>query len=198
MKRAIAITVLALMLLPLLAIGIGSTVDKTTPPSPIVYKTSELSVHKLIENQSAKKEVTEKERKVAEASIEEPVTKEVKAYSDDDLYWLSRIVSAEASGEPEVGQIAVANVVLNRVASNRFPDTIKGVIFAKGQFSPVSNGSLHKEPTKEAIESAKRALEGERIVSDDVLYFYEAKTATSKWSKSRKIAERIGRHTFTY
>ncbi|MGE6227620.1 cell wall hydrolase [Paenibacillus chitinolyticus] len=124
--------------------------------------------------------------------------KQSQPYSDEDIYWLARIVSAEAKGESEIGQIAVANVVLNRVKSEKFPDTIKKVIFAKGQFSPVNNKSIFKEPTTKATESARKALQGKKVINEDVYYFFEARTATSKWSKTRKVAAVIGNHTFTY
>lgn len=136
---------------------------------------------------------------VVEIPIEEPADyHDEPSYTEEDLDLLSRIVSAEARGEPVEGQIAVANVVLNRVASEDFPDTIEGVIYQDGQFSPVSNGAINNEPTEEAIESAKRALDGEFVVESDVLYFYNPKIAKSKWIFTRKTAKVIGNHTFSY
>lgn len=131
--------------------------------------------------------------------VEEQQTKEEsKSYSDDDLYWLSRIVSAEAKGESEKGQIAVANVVLNRVEHESFPDSIKDVVFEKGQFSPVNDKSIYNEPTADAVESTIKALEGEVVVDEDVLFFYNPKIAPNSWASKRKEATTIGNHRFTY
>lgn len=151
----------------------------------------------------AKQEVKMVEAKKVESVKVKPikavkVVRESKSYSEEDLYWLSRVVSSEAKGESEKGQIAVANVVLNRVRSGNFEDTIKGVVFQKKQFSGVYDKSIYKEPTKEAIESAKKALEGKKVIDDNVYYFYNPKTATSRWLDSRKVAVDIGGHRFTY
>lgn len=75
-------------------------------------------------------------------------------YNADDLYWLARIISAESRGESLDGKIAVGNVVLNRVASSDFPDTIYGVIFDDrwgGQFEPVRNGTIYQTPTEDSV-----------------------------------------------
>ena len=122
-------------------------------------------------------------------------------YDSDDLYWLSRIISAEAAGESLLGQIAVGNVVLNRVASRSYPNTIYGVIFdRKGgtQFSPVSMGTIYKTPTASSVMAAKIVLEG-YSVSEDILFFMNPRIATSNWiSKNRPYAFSIGNHDFYY
>lgn len=123
-----------------------------------------------------------------------------KKYEDNlehGLYWLSQIVSAEAKGECEEGQIAVANVVLNRVKSPNFPNTIKGVIFQHKQFSPVANGSIYDKPYDSAVESSRKALQGKKIVSDDVLYFYNPSIVSrGNWIRTRKVVKTIGNHSF--
>ena len=84
-------------------------------------------------------------------------------YDKDEVYWLSRIISAESRGEPLLGQIAVGNVVLNRVKSSAYPSTIYGVIFDRKhgvQFSPVLDGSVYQSPTYSSQVAAKIALEG--------------------------------------
>ena len=120
-------------------------------------------------------------------------------YNADDLYWLSRIISAESGGESLYGQIAVGNVVLNRVASRQYPNTIYGVIFdRKGgtQFTPVAIGTIYKTPTPSAIIAAKICLEGYSI-SDEILFFMNPKIATSNWiSKNRPFAFASGNHHF--
>lgn len=128
------------------------------------------------------------------------LTEEVKElYTEEELYWLSRIVSAESKGESEVGQVAVANVVLNRVKSDSFPDSIEEVVFQDGQFDPVRNGSIHDTPTSSAVESATRALEGERIVDEKILFFYNPDaTSRGNWIRTRPVSEDIGNHRFAY
>lgn len=120
-------------------------------------------------------------------------------YSADDLYWLSRIISAESRGEPLEGQLAVGNVVLNRVASPEFPDTIYDVIFDRRyaiQFTPVANGSIYAEPTDSALLAAKLALEGVSV-SDEILYFLNPDLSTSFWIvHNRPFAMTIGTHDF--
>ncbi len=122
-------------------------------------------------------------------------------YTEDELYWLSRIVSAEAQGEVNRGKVAVANVVLNRVESHDFPNTIYGVIFDRNygvQFTPVLNGTIYNAPTQESIIAAKRALLGEDV-SSDCLYFLNPKTAQSSWiAQNRRFYKTIGNHDFYF
>ena len=122
-------------------------------------------------------------------------------YNSDELYWLSRIIEAEAGGEILEGKIAVGNVVLNRVADKRYPNTIYGVIFdfKNGiQFTPAYTGTVYNTPSHESIIAAKMCLEGYEIV-DGVLFFFNPRIATSNWiSKNRPFAARIGRHDFYY
>ncbi len=122
-------------------------------------------------------------------------------YDNNDVYWLSRIIYAESGAEPFRGQIAVGNVVLNRVESSQFPNTVYGVIFDKKygvQFSPVASGTIYKNPSASAIAAAKICLEG-YSVNDDVLYFMNPDLATNNWiSNNRKFAFRIGAHSFYY
>ena len=122
-------------------------------------------------------------------------------YKSDEVYWLSRIINAEAGGEPFKGKIAVGNVVLNRVASPSYPNTIYGVIFdRKGgtQFSPVSLGTIYNKPNADSIIAAKLCLEGYTL-SDSILFFMNPRLATNSWiSKNRPFAFRIGNHNFYY
>ncbi|MBQ3118894.1 MAG: cell wall hydrolase [Clostridia bacterium] len=120
-------------------------------------------------------------------------------YTEDELYWLSKIVSAESAGEINSGKVAVANVILNRVESDDFPDSIYGVIFDQKygvQFTPTVDGAIYKTPTTESVTAAKRALLGEDV-SRDCLYFLNPKTATNSWIvKNRKFYRTIGNHDF--
>lgn len=128
-----------------------------------------------------------------------PFVSGARFYNDTDLYWLSRIISAEARGEPLLGKIAVGNVVLNRKASKSYPNTVYGVIFDRKhgtQFSPVSYGTIYNSPTEESIIAAKICLEG-YSVSNEILFFVNPKYATSSWiSNNRPFAFRIGNHYF--
>ena len=121
------------------------------------------------------------------------------SYNEDDLYWLARIISAESKGEPLKGQIAVGNVVLNRVRHKSYPNTIYGVIFDRKhgtQFSPVSFGTIYNKPTESAIIAAKICLEGYSI-SNTALFFMNPRIATTNWiSQNRPYAFTIGNHDF--
>jgi len=120
-------------------------------------------------------------------------------YTSDELYWLSKIVSAEAKGEINTGKVAVANVILNRVESDEFPNTIYGVIFDNKygvQFTPTADGSIYNTPTSDSVIAAKRALLGEDV-SRECLYFLNPQTATNSWIvKNRKFYKTIGNHDF--
>lgn len=120
--------------------------------------------------------------------------------SDSDaVYWLSRIISAESQGEPLEGKIAVGNVVLNRVKSSEFPNTIYGVIFDDrwgGQFEPVRNGTIYQTPTEESVEAAKLCLAGTNVVGDS-LYFLAPALAQNFWIvENREYVTTIGCHEF--
>ena len=128
-----------------------------------------------------------------------PITPGAKYYADDAVYWLSRIISAESKGESLIGQIAVGNVVLNRVRSADFPNTIYSVIFDRKygvQFSPISNGTIYDTPTATSILAAKICLDG-FTVSGDVLYFLRPSASTSSWIvRTRPYKFTIGNHYF--
>jgi spore germination cell wall hydrolase CwlJ-like protein len=91
-------------------------------------------------------------------------TESEKPYTDEDLYILSHIISAEAGNCSEDMMLSVGSVVLNRVADDRFPDTIEDVVFQKGQYSPTWNGAYYQEPTEGAQKVAEQLLtEGSQI-----------------------------------
>lgn len=121
------------------------------------------------------------------------------SYDADELYWLSRIISAESAGEPLEGKIAVGNVVLNRVASADFPDTIYTVIFDSrygGQFEPVRNGTIYNEPTAESVLAAKLVLEGANTAGKS-LYFLAPHLTSNHWTmENRPYVTTIGCHWF--
>ena len=120
-------------------------------------------------------------------------------YTEEDLYWLSRVISAESRGESLYGQIAVGNVVLNRLASQEFPNTIKEVVFDTKhavQFEPTANGTIYDEPTAQSILAARLALSGTNAVGD-CLYFFNPSLSQGKWIReNRDYFTTIGCHRF--
>ncbi len=120
-------------------------------------------------------------------------------YSEDEIFWLARIIEAESAGESLVGKIGVGTVVLNRVASPLYPNTIYGVIFDRKygvQFSPVLDGRIYNTPSYQARLAARICLEGYRI-SDEALFFLAPEHSTSSWiPQSRRYIFSIMHHDF--
>ena len=115
--------------------------------------------------------------------------------NSSELNLLARCVYSESRGEPYTGQVAVAAVVLNRVRSSKFPNTIAGVIYQKGAFTAVSDGQINLTPNETAYKAARDALNG-WDPTNGCLYYYNPATATSKWIWSLKVEITIGRHSF--
>lgn len=120
-------------------------------------------------------------------------------YSEDELYWLAKIINAEARGESHAGKVGVGNVVLNRVKSGYFPNTIYGVIFDRKngvQFSPTADGAIYLKPTNASYYAAECALLGENYVSSS-LYFCNPDKSSNTWiMRNRIFFTRIGTHNF--
>jgi N-acetylmuramoyl-L-alanine amidase len=118
-------------------------------------------------------------------------------YNQDDVYWMSRIISAEARGESLVGKIAVGGVVMNRIASPYFPNTVYDVIFDRKngvQFTPAYSGAIYHTPSEECVIAAKIALDGGNTAGDS-LYF--SSSAQGCWAaRTRTLAMTIGNHNF--
>ena len=115
--------------------------------------------------------------------------------SSSEMNLLARCVYSEARGEPYAGQVAVAAVVLNRVRSSKFPNTVAGVIYQKGAFTAVDDGQINLSPNQSAYNAVRDALNG-WDPTNGCLYYYNPATATSKWIWSLKVEIRIGRHNF--
>ncbi len=113
--------------------------------------------------------------------------------SDYDL--LARLISAEARGEPYIGQVAVGAVVLNRIEHPSFPDTMSGVIYQKNAFTCLQDGQFYEPITETAYKAATDALNG-LDPSGGAIYYYNPAIATSKWIFSRPIITTIGDHRF--
>ncbi|MBE6656427.1 MAG: copper amine oxidase [Ruminococcaceae bacterium] len=145
---------------------------------------------------------SEKYRSVTLSGTPTPLEDGATYYSEEDLYWLSRIISAEARGEPFIGQVAVGNVVYNRKAHPAYPGTVKGVIFDRQggvvQFSPVDDGSIWQTPHATSVTAAKVCMEG-YTVSDRILFFYAPSMVSSTWiERNRPYAFTIAGHRFFY
>ena len=115
--------------------------------------------------------------------------------NNQDLYLLAKLINAEARGESYKGQVAVGAVVLNRVKSSSFPNTISGVIYQPYAFTCVNDGQINYSPSQSAISAAKDALNG-WDPTNGCIYYYNPKIATSKWIYSRPTVITIGNHVF--
>lgn len=115
-------------------------------------------------------------------------------YNADALYWLSHIINAESGNQPLNGKIGVGNVVLNRVRSPLFPNSLYEVIFQSNQFTPACTGSIYQEPNAESLIAAKLCLDG-AVVLPNALWFNSA--YCSSWaSRNRAYIATIGAHAF--
>ena len=115
--------------------------------------------------------------------------------NSSNLNLLAHLIYAEARGEPYTGQVAIGGVVLNRVKSSQFPNTIAGVIYQSGAFTPVQNGQINLEPDSTARKAAQDALNG-WDPSYGSIYYFNPETATNKWIWSRPLVVVIGKHRF--
>ncbi len=119
--------------------------------------------------------------------------------TEEDFYWLCRIISAESKGESLLGQIAVGNVILNRAASGQFPNTVKGVVFDRKngvQFEPVSNGTIYDEPTEQSVLAARLVLAGVDAAGES-LYFFNPALSKGQWVRANRTYDStIGCHMF--
>ncbi|MCC5911174.1 MAG: spore cortex-lytic enzyme [Clostridiaceae bacterium] len=113
----------------------------------------------------------------------------------DDVNLLARTIYAESRGEPYEGQVAVGAVILNRIRSQDFPNTMAGVVYQPCAFEPVKRGTINDTPDDSAYRAARDALNG-WDPTGGALYFWNPATATSRWIWTRTITLRIGRHVF--
>ena len=116
-------------------------------------------------------------------------------YNESETYLLGRLVHGEARGEPYVGKVAVAAVVLNRVKSPSFPNTISGVVYQSGAFDAVSDGQIYLTPDEDSLRAARDALNG-WDPTGGCLYYYNPSTATNGWIWTRTVQLSIGKHNF--
>ena len=112
-----------------------------------------------------------------------------------DVYLLARLISAEARGEPYVGQVAVGAVVINRIDHPSFPNSLSGVIYQSGAFSCLDDGQFNQPISDSAYRAAREALNGSDP-SGGAIYYFNPATATSSWIWSRPLLTVIGNHRF--
>ena len=122
-------------------------------------------------------------------------TNSTNGYSSSDVYLLARTIYAEGRGEPYTGQVAIGAVVLNRVRSAQFPNTISGVVYQKHAFTAVTDGQINLTPNETAIKAAKDAMNG-WDPTGGALYYYNPAVATSSWIFDRQTVTVIGKHVF--
>ncbi|MBR0025608.1 MAG: spore cortex-lytic enzyme [Clostridia bacterium] len=113
----------------------------------------------------------------------------------NDVYLLARAVYGEARGEPYKGQVAVAAVILNRVESSEFPNSVSGVVYQSGAFDVVADGQINLTPNDTALKAARDAMNG-YDPTGGCLYYYNPRTSTNKWMLSRPVSLSIGNHSF--
>lgn len=117
------------------------------------------------------------------------------SFQESEAYLLGRLIHGEARGEPYIGKVAVAAVVLNRVKNPNFPNTITSVIYQPGAFDAVADGQIWLTPNEDSLRAARDALNG-WDPSGGCIYYYNPATATNAWIWSRSIQLKIGKHNF--
>ena len=119
----------------------------------------------------------------------------VNGFSSSEVYLLARTIYAEGRGEPYTGQVAIGAVVLNRVRSSQFPNTISGVVYQKHAFTAVSDGQINLTPNETAMRAARDAING-WDPTGGAIYYYNPAVATSAWIFERQTITIIGKHVF--
>lgn len=122
-------------------------------------------------------------------------TSNTSGQNSSDVYLLAKTIYAEGRGEPYVGQVAIGAVVMNRVRSASFPNSISGVVYQKGAFTAVDDGQINLTPNEKAMQAARDALNG-WDPTGGALYYYNPAVATSSWIFDRQTVTVIGKHVF--
>ena len=134
---------------------------------------------------------------IDEGIVKEDVSYAASSSSASDLQLMARAINGEARGEPYEGQVAVGAVILNRVKSSQFPNTIAGVIYQSGAFTAVADGQINApiDENSTVYKAAQDAMNGWDPTGGCIYYFNPA-TATNKWIWSRPVVKTIGKHRF--
>lgn len=163
-------------------------------------KTTIIPNSSMVETKDAIKIISSELYEKISSSDKSFVIGETRAITEEDYEWLLKIVQCEAGVEDITGKVLVANVVFNRLDTGKYGDTLEGVIFASGQFQPVSTGSIYRaKPSEETIQAVQQALDGIDY-SEGALYFMNRKAsddgAVSWFDRSLTYLFVHGRHEF--
>lgn len=194
----IAASLLTCVFLFFMAIPVHAAVNHTVKQGDTLFYISKrygTSVNLLMKENGLNSEMIYPGQVLRIPGGQTPSRSSALGYTTDDVYWLARAVYGEARGEPYIGQVAVAAVIINRVESPNFPKSIKEVIFEPQAFTAVTDGQIYLDPNDTAIRAAREALNG-ADPSAGALYYWNPEKATSKWIWSRTIIKRIGKHVF--
>jgi N-acetylmuramoyl-L-alanine amidase len=174
---------------------------KPKPKPKPVEKETPKAVEKKIEKAVEKQVETKKVEKTSEKKAEP--TNEFAGYpismTDDERYWLEKLVEAESAGESYEGKVAVASVIANRVEMKEFPNTVMGVIRAPKQFSPFMDGSIERRiPSEDSLRAVAQVFdEGNRNLPHDIGFFCTTEIAPHSWiGKTKPLYKVIGNHSF--
>ena len=134
---------------------------------------------------------------IDEGIVKEDVSYAASSSSASDLQLMARAINGEARGEPYEGQVAVGAVILNRVKSSQFPNTIAGVIYQSGAFTAVADGQINApiDENSTVYKAAQDAMNG-WDPTGGCIYYFNPDTATNKWIWSRPVVKTIGKHSF--
>ena len=132
---------------------------------------------------------TETETEPSDLIEEETQTELETKYTEYDFELLARVIEAEAGGESDYHKLCVGTVVMNRVASDKYPDTIEGVIYQPGQYQCVTNSHINKEPSESSYEAAESILDGRRMFRSSVVY-------QAEFIQGNKVVEKVGNTYF--
>ncbi|WP_335445878.1 spore cortex-lytic enzyme [Neobacillus drentensis] len=164
--------------------------------------TNNTTVKKAPTNNTAIKKAAPKATKPKAAPVKKAPKKPTAAntpngFSQNDIRLIANAVHGESRGEPYIGQVAVAAVILNRVNSPNFPNTVSGVIFEPGAFTAVADGQIWLTPNENAKKAVIDAING-WDPTGEALYYFNPATATSGWIWGRPQIKRIGKHIFCH
>lgn len=166
----------------------------------VLNKELKVTIEEYEKIKKENKELKNTNKKLNETSVSAKSTKTSTNYNvtQDEIDLLERLVYCEARGESEQGQIAIVNVIFNRLNDDEFPNTITDVIYQKNQFSPVSNGAIYNaKPDEKVKQSVQKALRGEKVISDESVYFFATWVRSNHPIRSHvNILQTIGVHHF--
>lgn len=183
--------------------GKGEQKKEEIPPTPQdeqeKERTAEPDTAPVPQEKETKEEVAppaeEKVKEQKEESVVQSAINVPEGYTDNDINLMAQAVYGESRGEPYIGQVAIAAVILNRVQSPTFPNTVSGVIFEPRAFTAVTDGQIYMTPNDTAKKAVLDAINGQDPTGN-ALYYFNPDTATNKWIWSRPQIKKIGKHIF--